>query len=38
MAARNQKHMKPSWVTGQTVSIKEESIIDKGSFLGGQFF
>lgn len=29
--------MKPSWATGQTVSIREESIIDNGSFLGGQF-
>lgn len=37
MAESNQKHMKPSWATGQTVSIREESIIDNGSFLGGQF-
>lgn len=37
MAESNQKHMKPSWATGQTVSIREESIIHNGSFLGGQF-
>lgn len=37
MAESNQKHMKPSWATGQTVSIREESIIYNGSFLGGQF-
>lgn len=37
MAESNQKHMKPSWATGQTVSIREESIIYNGSYLGGQF-
>lgn len=37
MAESNQKHMKPSWATGQTVSIREEFIIYNGSFLGGQF-
>lgn len=37
MAESNQKHMKPSWATGQTVSIREESITDNGSFLGSQY-
>lgn len=38
MVESNQKHMKPSWATGQTVSIREESIIDNGSFFGGSIF
>lgn len=37
MVESNQKHMKPSWATGQTASIRGESIIHNGSFLGGQF-
>lgn len=37
MAESNQKHMKPSWAAGQTVSIREESITDNGSFLGSQY-